>query len=168
MKLSLFTFLFLVLLLNSGCISAFTTGAAVAVGIHDSSQKRAVWTKRAEEGDVYSQYELAQSYCCGSLEGEKSPVQAVRWLCVAARNGFAKAQVDLGKLYENRVSYEGLNMKKDQQRAYMWYKLASRRANSEASNLLDKLEKNMTGREIRQAQILVRDNRAVSCGVTND
>ncbi len=49
----------------------------------------------AEQGDAQAQYELGASYCCGA--GFYNTAEAIKWWCLAARQGHLQARQELRK-----------------------------------------------------------------------
>lgn len=131
---------------------------------YDTLGKRERWKERAEAGDVYSQYELAQSYCCGIGEGVHDNHEAMKWWCKAGKNGYAKAQIKLGQIYERQEELEALNVKKDLTLAYMWYELAKRRGNEKARENYFRLKQLLTKKQIDEGEKLLEKWKTVPCG----
>lgn len=164
MKYLITAYLFLLIAACNPITTPITTAPAVFLGLHENSSKRATWLERANEGDVYSQFELAESFCCRGMEGGIDNKESLKWYCKAAKNGFGKAQTEMGKFYENRRIMEGLNIKQNYARAYMWYSLAAKRGFSNARDFQLELKNKMSARDMREAEILLRDYKAVTCG----
>ena len=72
--------------------------------------------------------------------------QAARWIRIAAEQGYAPAQLDLGYLYE-----QGKGVSLDYSAAYMWYKAAADRGAKAANAQLKKLSGLLTGAQVKQA-----------------
>ena len=124
-------------------INPITTTPAALLGAYDKINKRDTWLERAEKGDVYSQYELANSYCCNNFEGGTDYAESFKWFCEAAKNGYSKAQVEVGKLYEHRKTFPNFEVKQDLEKAYMWYSFAAKRASSQGVRLKKYLEQEL-------------------------
>ncbi len=144
-------------------MTVVTTAPAVILGAHDQVGKRERWLKRAEQGDVYSQYELAESYCCRPNEGKTDDMEAVNWYCKAAKNGFTRAQIEIGKLYENKRALKGVEVPKNDLMAYLWYRMAARRGIIEAEKLVHNMEDKFTPQEIKSVDILLDHPDMVEC-----
>lgn len=135
---------------------------------YDTIKKRKQWQEYAEQGDPYAQYELAQSYCCHPHEGKTNMAEAMYYWCMAARNGHAKSQTQVGKLYEGVDVKEGLNIKQDRALAMMWYELAKRRGNDEARTNFLRLKGEKDGKElIKKAKKLIETWKKQPCGTTS-
>lgn len=80
----------------------------------------------AGEGDANAQWMLGQALLTGSL-GTTDEGEAVRWFQVAADQGHALAQRDLGLLYE-----QGQGVTQDRLEAFFGYSLASRQDSGRA------------------------------------
>ena len=72
--------------------------------------------------------------------------QAARWMRMAAEQGYAPAQLDLGYLYE-----QGKGVSLDYSAAYMWYKAAADRGEKTADAQLKKLSGLTDGAQVKQA-----------------
>jgi len=77
------------------------------------------WTRAAEQGDLESQFNLAQSYRLG-LGVDKDEAKAFFWLLKAAEGGLAAAQSRLGLSY---ATGEGAAL--DMVEAAKWLELAA-------------------------------------------
>jgi TPR repeat protein len=121
----------------------------------------------AEAGRVTAQFRLALRYSVGRRgsgldpnERLKSPVQdyteAVRWYRLAAEQGHAQAQNNLGDLYRN-----GLGVPQDDMTAHMWFNLAASRltggARDIAVNNRDRTEDRLSPEQRVEAQRLARE-----------
>jgi len=73
--------------------------------------------------------------------------EAVRWYRLAAEQGHAAAQVNLGILYG-----KGLGVLQDYVQAHMWYNLAAARNQEDATELRDSLAEQMTPAQILTLQ----------------
>jgi TPR repeat protein len=78
--------------------------------------------------------------------------EAVRWWRLAAEQGYAAAQNNLGDMYEN-----GQGVPEDHVPAYMWYNLAAAQGSEIAQSNKDLLEQRMTREQIAEAQRLSRE-----------
>jgi len=136
-----------------GCspLSSVTTAAAVVVGAYESQKKRDKWKKYAEKGDVYAQWELANSYCCNRLEGSLNPVEAYYWFCTAAKNGDAKSQVEMARFLEGERKLNGGEIVISRSQSFMWYTLAARRVSSDGIKGKRRLKRDMTLQELSLA-----------------
>lgn len=156
----------LVLLLTSACQYVLSPAHApmAVISAYELSHKRANWLKYAEGGDVYAQFELAESYRKGGLEGDVNGKEAMRWYCEAGKHGYAQAQVILGQLYEQKLVIQNFAVAKDNARAWMWYKMAMRRVSEDARTQLEQLEPAMTAQELRDGAYLLQAPKQVPCG----
>ncbi|MDC1341956.1 hypothetical protein N8222_09165 [Oceanospirillaceae bacterium] len=71
----------------------------------------------------------------------------MKWYTKAAEQGHAKAQSNLGVMYEY-----GNGVLTDNRRAYMWYNLASYNGSEKAGKNKDIIAKEMTPADISKAQ----------------
>lgn len=72
--------------------------------------------------------------------------EAAKWVRRASEVGYARAQLDLGYLYE-----QGKGVPMDHVAAYMWYKAAADRGEHRAEAALKSLSSLMTDAQIKQA-----------------
>ena len=75
--------------------------------------------------------------------------EAARWFRLAAEQGLARAQSNLGIMYA-----EGAGVPEDMVLAYMWSNLAAAQGNESAQRNKDLLEERMTREQIAEAQRL--------------
>jgi TPR repeat protein len=111
------------LLCKRAANAGFAPAQATMATLYARAQKheRAVpwWTRAAEQGDLESQFNLAQAYRLG-LGVEKDASQAFMWLLRAAEGGLAAAQSRLGLAY---ASGEGAAL--DMVEGAKWLELAA-------------------------------------------
>ena len=75
---------------------------------------------------------------------------AVKWYRLAADQGIAKAQLNLGFMYDG-----GRGVLQDYVRAHMWYNIAA--SNGAAPKNRDLIAKEMTPSQLEEAQNLARE-----------
>jgi TPR repeat protein len=136
----------------------------VALMGYDTIKKRKQWEEYANEGDVYAQYELAQSYCCRPHEGSTDIKKAFKWWCVAGKSGYALAQLQLGKIYDGSEILNELSVPQDISKAYMWYQLAKRRGNEEARNRFLNLKNSISSDVMAEGEKMLTNWKSVPCG----
>lgn len=161
----LLLFPLLLLLSCNYVISPITTTPAVIIGAFDKANKRENWLRYAKMGDVYSQYELAMSYCCGHLEGKIDNKESFRWFCKAAKNGHAKSQVEIAKIYSGEKKLDGLDIKEDKVLAYFWYAMAARRINEDGITGKKRLKGEISQAQMEEAEQLLYNPKTVECGL---
>ena len=81
----------------------------------------------------------------------KDDAEAVRWYRLAAGQGNARAQYNLGLMY-----YNGRGVIKDPVLAHMWFNIAGANGDETARTSRDNLERDMTRAEISRATELAR------------
>jgi hypothetical protein len=91
--------------------------------------------RRAESGNQFSQFELAESYAEGNLVIQDS-AKAVEWYTKAAEQGHVQAQNRLGAMHSS-----GEGVSKDLAKAEYWWRLAAATGSNEARKSLARLEK---------------------------
>ena len=77
----------------------------------------------------------------------KNPDEAVKWFRLSAEQGNAIAQYHLGLCY-----FEGEGVSKDDQEAYVWFALSAAQGDEQAPGFLNKLETELTPKQIADAQ----------------
>ena len=85
--------------------------------------------------------------------------KAAKWYRRAAELGYADAQNDLAKLYD-----DGRGVPQDNVQAYVWYSLAADRGNSCAVYDRKHLLQRMNRTELTQAQALLHARRSTASG----
>lgn len=159
----------LLLCFTSGCgssatvVNPFTTVPAVLIGGYEKIHKRKVWKEFAQEGDVYAQWELANSYCCSGLEGKRNYPMALHWFCEAAENGHAEAQTKIADFYLHKASLGSLNIIESKVDAYVWYSLAARRVYGPAIDARLALIDTMSDAELDAAEAKFQAYDELSC-----
>ena len=81
--------------------------------------------------------------------------EAVKWYKLAAAQGLAHAQHNLGFMYGN-----GQGVVQDYVRAHMWWNLAAAQGNANAVKNRDIVAKKMSTQQIVEAQKLARECQA--------
>ena len=77
---------------------------------------------------------------------------AAKWYLLAAEQGLAAAQTNLGMMYKN-----GTGVRQDNVYAYMWWNIAVSRGYETATELRDSVAKRMTPAQIEKAQGLAHE-----------
>jgi hypothetical protein len=77
----------------------------------------------------------------------KNAAEAVKWYRLAAAQGLASAQYNLGLMYA-----DGEGVPKNDAEAYFWWNLAAAQGNENAKTNRDIVEKKMTREQIAEAQ----------------
>lgn len=80
---------------------------------------------------------------------------AVQWYRLAAEQGNATAQLNLGVMYA-----EGRGVAHDHVLAHMWFNLATARGNEKAAKNMEMVANEMTGADFSKARRLAREWRA--------
>jgi TPR repeat protein len=83
--------------------------------------------RAAAAGDAQAQYELGMQYLAGDVTGVKNPVQALKWLEMAAKQGHADARFNLGVMYR-----AGQGALQNFEAAFQWFELAAMQNHAEA------------------------------------
>ena len=78
--------------------------------------------------------------------------EAVKWYRLAADQGDAQAQYNLGLMYS-----EGQGVQQDYPLAYMWWNLCDSNVHKDAIHNRNILEENMTPQQIEKAQGMLRN-----------
>jgi TPR repeat protein len=129
--------------------TAITTTPAVIIGVYDQMGKRALWLERAEKGDIYAQYELGESLCCNSREGETNILESAKWFCKSAQNGNQNAMMSLARIFEGRKAQ---SVKVDKTKALGLYMMADWRASLQGSMERKRLQSQLSAEEVANAK----------------
>jgi len=110
-------------------------------------EQAAKWFRMAaEQGDMLSQFNLAQLYDVGYLP--KNPDEAFKWFLLAAEQGDGRAQLAIGYIYHGGAQpYKGL-VKEDQFAARRWFKRAADQGDPTAQYWLGYLNENGLGGDV--------------------
>jgi hypothetical protein len=106
--------------------------------------------RRAEGGDVVSQYRLAQMYSTGQ-GAPQSLDDAARWYLAAAEQGHDLAAYKLAFLY---LRGRGV-AQKDFVEAHRWFSVSADLGVGDAASWRDKIREKMTGKEIAESERLL-------------
>nr|WP_271960234.1 SUMF1/EgtB/PvdO family nonheme iron enzyme [Rubripirellula sp.] len=122
-----------------------TFGVCVAMcllslgGCFDNPKNKNIGLQRtvnlANAGNADAQYNLGVLYGRGAWKHFDVPqdyAEAVKWLRLAAEQGHANAQFDLGKLY-----LHGFDVPEDYAEAYVWFSVAAAGGHADAVDLRD-------------------------------
>ena len=112
------------------------------------------WRKKAEAGDAASQELMGECYA-DDASSDGIPLdyaEAVKWYRLAADQGYAKAQYNLGGMYDN-----GEGVPKDLVQAHIWWNIAGANGNKNAKKNLALVEKEMTDSQKEKAMDLARE-----------
>ena len=104
-----------------------TAASAVASAVTTAELAKMPHAKAAAEGDARAQYELGMQYLAREGTGVKNPVQALKWLEMAAKQGHTEARYNLGLMY--RAGHGALQ---NFEAAYQWLELAAGQNHAEA------------------------------------
>ncbi len=91
----------------------------------------------------------------------------MRWYRLAAEQGVAQAQYNLGSMYDNLGSmYEyGRGVLQDNILSHMWYNIGSANGNKKSSEWRDMIAAKMTPQDISKAQAMAKE--CMSSGYKN-
>ena len=112
------------------------------------------WRKKAEAGDAASQELMGECYA-DDASSDGIPLdyaEAVKWYRLAADQGYAKAQYNLGGMYDN-----GEGVPKDLVQAHIWWNIAGANRHEGAKKNLGIIEKRMTSEQKAEAMKLARE-----------
>ena len=90
----------------------------------------------AENGKAFAQYNLGIIFFIRDID------KSLKWFHVAAEQGYAPAQKQLGFIYDN-----GIRVVEDDEKAFNWYQLAAEQGNAEAQFMLGTMYLNGDGIE---------------------
>ncbi len=104
--------------------------------------------KQAKKGDIQCMFDVGLMYD----EGKGVPrdyKEAIKWYIKAAEYGHATAQSNLGEMY-----FTERGVPKDYVQSYKWLNIAASKGHKNAKEMRDRLETNMTIKEISDGQKL--------------
>lgn len=118
------------------CLFALT-GQAMADALSDAvdaykakdySRAEKLFKPLAQSGNTLAQFELGLMYCAGKVPGiPQDCKEGAKWYRLAADQGDADAQFNLGNLYN-----DGLGVPQDYKEAAKWYRLAAEKGTTDA------------------------------------
>ena len=141
--------------------------------VRDYAEAAKWYRLAAEQGVASAQYNLGVMYSTGqllvkqdyygivaSVNVQRTPAaqgyaEAAKWYRLAAEQGVALAQYNLGVMYTN-----GEGVMQDYVKAHSWFNLSAVNGNTDARNGRDVLAKQMTPQQIADAQKLAQDCQA--------
>lgn len=154
-----------------GVLSGCTMTVMAAGQIMYDDIQRDKWRELAEMGNREAQYYLGKAYCCGEGVGYNN-VEATKWLCRSAKNGYIPAQIEIGRVFR---SYEYiLNPLEFAKRtsfplnnviALSWFSIAAYGGSEEANAELNEIAKNLTQEEIERAIVLAKNYPNIHCEI---
>jgi hypothetical protein len=110
--------------------------------------------KAANQGIVSPQWRLGQillngrpKVAEGSVAVPANKKEGIRWLLIAANQGYGPAQLDIGNCYES-----GTGVKQDYVEAYKWYKLGTAQNSVIAKVYLDRVILKLNSQQIEEGQ----------------
>lgn len=151
-------FIILTLLLLSSCVDTTIEKYEEALVEYE---KQKIYFK-GNRGEIDSQYKAGKLYCCGD-SSKKDPVEALRWYCMAAKNGSSDAMYMVAFIYENASLFSAGSLRQDEVLALTYYKLALDAKNQEAEKNYNKLIEKSTVDKVQQAESLVKMWPKVYC-----
>ena len=114
--------------------------------------KAAKWFRMAaEQGDDYSQYELAELHRWGTGVVQDY-AEALKWYFASAKQGYKLAQDRLGYMYKEHSDNPKSNLL-----AHMWYNIAAANGTHDSGRLRDQIASSMTNADISKAQAMARE-----------
>ena len=103
--------------------------------------------KLVEKGSPQAQVKLGRDY-----QDVNDYDQAFKWYMLAAKQSYARAQLNLGLMY----SHGGMGVRQDYALAYMWLNIGAANGSSAAKRWRKKVAGNMTPQAIEKAQSLAK------------
>jgi uncharacterized protein len=104
-----------------------TAPSAVASAVTAAELAKMPHAQSATAGDARAQYELGIRYLTGEGTGAKNPVQALKWLEMAGKQGHTEARYNLGVMYR-----AGQGALQNFETAFQWFELAAGQNHAEA------------------------------------
>ena len=103
--------------------------------------------KLVEKGSPQAQVKLGRDY-----QDVNDYDQAFKWYMLAAKQSYARAQLNLGLMY----SHGGMGVRQDYALAYMWLNIGAANGSSAAKRWRKKVAGNMTSQAIEKAQAMAK------------
>ena len=111
-----------------------------------------------EQGGPKAKVKLGRQY-----QDVKDYKEAFRWYKLAAEQGYADAQLNIGLMY----SHGGMGVLQDYNQAYMWLNIGAANGSSAAKRWRRKVAGNMTSKRIEKAKAMARkcmESNYTKCG----
>lgn len=130
---------------------------ARGIGVQKNTNEAARLLKSAAAlGHVQAKLEIAQLYLEGS-GADQDFLEAASWISQAANSGLVDAQFQLGELH-----LSGQGVKKSKILAHKFFNLASACGHTKARQALESIAREMTLKEIEEAQLLAEQSEIKS------
>ena len=111
-----------------------------------------------EQGGPKAKVKLGRQY-----QDVKDYKEAFRWYKLAAEQGYADAQLNIGLMY----SHGGMGVLRDYNQAYMWLNIGAANGSTTAKRWRKKVAGNMTSKRIEKAKAMARkcmESNYTKCG----
>ncbi len=136
----------------TGCVTLGVEGANITKDklVHQAN------IEAAQNGDPLSQYKVGDSLCCSINEGAAfyNTQEAVRWLCLSARQGYGPAMLKVGRILSGdvvdgvrvarRIAHRAVGSTTNFTVAYGWLRAAERNGVPEAKDRANALWSKMS------------------------
>ncbi len=119
---------------------------------------------RAKEGDVSSQFALGNSYCCGAA-GFVSTKTALKWYCMAARQGHLVAQIEISKIHAGEYALRTPTVRPDRALALMWLEVALSSGRIFADGYRKRLMARVSPEEAARARRMRKNWKSARCEI---
>ena len=100
-----------------------------------------------EQGGPEAKVKLGRQY-----QDVKDYKEAFKWYMLAAEQGYADAQLNIGLMY----SHGGMGVLRDYNQAYMWLNIGAANGSSAAKRWRKKVAGNMVSKHIEKAKAMAR------------
>ena len=100
-----------------------------------------------EQGGPEAKVKLGRQY-----QDVKDYKEAFKWYMLAAEQGYADAQLNIGLMY----SHGGMGVLRDYNQAYMWLNIGAANGSSAAKRWRKKVAGNMASKHIEKAKAMAR------------
>ena len=97
------------------------------------------WYEQALQGDARAQAQIGRYYNLGSDGFPEDKAEALRWFYLAAQNGHAESQYDIGYAYQNPYLYDDV-VEKNYYEAARWYAKAAAQGHNQGISYLGMLK----------------------------
>ena len=140
-------------------LAAFTLSPSRAFCL-DETRAMSTLRQKAEQGDAWGQDLLGIFYYYGSQGVKPDYAEAAKWFHLAAQQGHADAQFNIGVMYSN-----GQGVKQDYFEAVKWYRKAAAQGHADAQFNLGVAYTNGNG--VEKSYALAKDWFRTACNNGN-
>lgn len=128
------------------------------------AEEAARWGYAANGGDAEAQYNMGKAFCCGKRPYYNT-YDALKWFCLAAKQGQRDAMYEIGKIYDDAHKEEGSVIPRDEVLAYVYYKKSVEHGNDSAIKSMNNKFLDLNKREREKATKILDEWPEIQCEV---